>query len=274
MAATANSARDDWYRKLRANWRSGRTARRPFYRQCGLIARRHPAYLSASARTIDSRVFVSHDHRYLFVRVPKCANTTILSTLGLLERGHDAADLAAMDEGERQKVLRKRNMKLEFVRPSELDGATAKKVLAEYRKCIFVRNPFTRLASAYLHKVRSGDYADHRGLSADMSFASFCDYLADGGLHDNIHWFPQTSICPLSPAELDFVGRFENLADDLQALTRLIYGVSADAVTTKHRPTHAADHVRALYTEREMRLVAELYADDFSGFDYPADRLS
>lgn len=183
-------------------------------------------------------------------------------------------DLASLPAQEQKKMMRKQNMMQLFSRPSELSSSAAQTVLKKYCKAVIVRNPFSRAASAYLHKFRNGNAAQKFGLPSNLSFAGFCDYLRDGGLHDDIHWMPQSHICPLPPGTMDFIGKMENLAIDLPRLTNIVYGRSATIFTRQHHTTQANNHLRELYGTHEKRRVAELYAEDFTCFGYQPDKLS
>lgn len=256
---------------LSRRFKSFRFSRRPFYRRTGRYHRAHPVRRSASVHVVDGRTVISDAHRYLFVRIPKCANTTILTTLWLCENGYRAEDLERFSDDERRDLLRKQAMKTRFQRPSRLDHHQAAEVLEGYTKCIFVRNPFTRLASAYLYKfVRGkGDVGGRLGLGPAPSFGRFCDFLADGGLYVDIHWMPQAHLCPVPTHALDFVGRMEALGEDLDRLTQHLYGVAAPLLTRQHHATQAETHLRELYGTREIERVQHLYADDFEAFAYP-----
>ncbi|MDF1614765.1 sulfotransferase family protein [Desulfurivibrio dismutans] len=259
--------------KLSRHIRSFRYSWKPFYRHCGLNHSDHPVHASADVPTIDARIAISHQHRFLFVRIPKCANTTILTTLWLCESGTSSDVIETMDPRERKLLLRKPNMMKLFTRPSSLSRNDTREVLKNYCKAVIVRNPHSRLASAYLYKIRKGPTTQRLGLPKNLSFAGFCDYLHDGGLHADIHWMPQSHICPLPPEELNFIGKMENLAEDLPRLTRIVYGRSARIFTRQHHATQANKHLHELYGKYEKQRVAELYAKDFAFFDYDPEKL-
>lgn len=251
----------DWYKSFRIQ-------RRPFYRLCGLSRATHAVCRTNNVMTIDARIAISHRHRYVFIRVPKCANTTILATLGVHELGRSSEEIMALDDEQRRTLLRKQNIKQAFDRPSALSARRAREVLASYRVGMFVRNPFTRVASGYLHKVGAGGYTQRAGLPDSLSFAAFCDHLAEGGMYRDIHWLPQVDINPLPVERLDFVGRFESLATDLERFVSLVYGEGREAISRDHHATGANKRLRTLYTDREMEIVARLYAQDFRAFGY------
>jgi dermatan 4-sulfotransferase 1 len=264
----AARARGSW--SLRERWsdrlKSMRLARRPFYRACGFGRRSHPVVRHHAVALIDGRILISHEARYLFVRVPKCANSTILGTLAHAEQAAHGVDLP-------DDTSKKRELARAFDRPSALDTRVAHEVLGEYRHCMFVRNPFSRVASGYLHKMVAGDYAKRTGLPAKLSFRGFCEHLAAGGAWGDIHWLPQADICPIAPGRLHFIGHFEHLADDLERMARLLYGQPAALVTRDHHATGADSRLQELYCRHTRALVRDIYRRDFEAFGYDPEKL-
>ena len=240
----------------------------PFYRRSGVYSLRHPVQRTASLPSIDSRVVVSSERKFIFVRVPKCANTTLLTTLWLCAKGLGTEDLERYSADERKQLLRKQTMRHVFLSPSDLSSSQAYEALESYKTCIFVRNPFTRLASAYFYKIAKGRTAERLGLGPKPSFLHFCEFLRDDGLHADIHWMPQTHICPIPPERLHFVGRMENLVEDLDAMTQMLYQRSAPLLSRQHHATGADSRLRDLYGPEETEIVRNLYSDDFAAFGY------
>jgi len=268
----AARARGSW--SLRQRWsdrlKSMRLVRRPFYRACGLRRASHAVVRHDAIPLIDGRILISHEARYLFVRVPKCANSTILGTLAHAEQSTCLAESASKIP---KSAIKKRELARSFARPSTLDRRLAHAVLGEYRHCMFVRNPFSRVASGYLHKMKAGGYAQRTGLPENLSFLGFCEHLAAGGAWGDIHWLPQVDICPVPPERLHFIGHFENLAEDLDRLLHLLYDRPSDLITRDHHATGADQRLRDLYCRRSHELIRGLYRRDFAAFGYDAERL-
>lgn len=245
---------------------SARMRNLPFYERCLPAA-------SDKLKAIDTRILVSDRHRFVYVRIPKCANSTIVLALGLQELGLDREYWDSLGAEERRRFFTHTLKKKTFRPPSSLNAEEALRVTHEYTRIMFVRNPFSRVASAYFDKIASGKYRQRLNLPENFAFADFCDYLADGGLLRNIHWIPQTAICPFAIDTLDFIGRFETLSADLTRLTRQIHGREQPIITLASHATGADDRLADLYTDREVRIIGELYADDFAAFGYPPDCL-
>jgi hypothetical protein len=230
----------------------------------------HPFYVSrprlwsAQLWEIDARIALSPERRFCYVRIPKSANTAVISTLF----HHDTGSVPG------RHVRPKRR----FRRPSTLPLLTPAALDTWY--CFsFVRNPYHRLLSAYLSKlVARGAKPPYREIGARirqrygggrLSFGAFCSYLADGGLYGNPHWFPQCSFVDAVGFErLDFVGRVETMERDVAHVMHAIFG-RADARTGKTSPpTGAAQRVGEHYDDTARGIVRELYRADFERFGY------
>lgn len=210
------------------------------------------------------RMAVSRRHGYVYVRIPKAANSTISKTLALYtwpERAHWFAS--------RDAIWAKRRFGRFGWR------TTPETLLADYFTFSFFRNPYSRLLSAFLQKMPKLKYQGMARAAQvkqvdEEGFRSFVAWLESGGLDANIHWAPQTSICPLPVASLDFVGHVENLDEDLAALVgRLFPGQCYDQPATRQRDRqHAVHKLQTYYDEALAQRVCALYRRDFEELGY------
>ena len=176
----------------------------------------------------------------IYVRNPKCASNSIQKYL---------TDAGGADARKRQ----------EYPLPILVNS--------RYFVFSFVRNPWERLLSAWLSKIREGSFlglADH-----ELTFVELVSCLenlrADGKFDSvNMHLRPQTTI--LSIAELDFVGRVESLEQDLHRLSDDL-GIARVPLLRLH--AFRADLVsQELYTPELVDRVARLYAEDITAYGY------
>jgi hypothetical protein len=231
--------------------REARLRRTPFYRT-------YPYRGRLPLADCDARGAVDPALRVFFNRIPKAANSSVAMQLAELRLGHAPSQ---------------RDAKRSFLRPSEL---TAQQVaeLTGYFKFTIVRNPYTRVLSAYLNKIVGGKKLAYmgrsRGEGAPPSFADFLAYLARDGLHANAHWTPQAALLLLPRERLDFVGRVERLNEDLQLVVTKLAPSSAAAVAgaAPPRATRAGTDLAHHYDARCAALVRELYGEDFAVFGY------
>jgi len=135
----------------------------------------------------------------------------------------------------------------------------------------FVRCPFTRLRSAYLNKIMTGQKQgaprEHAGFDADEvpDFAAFITAVCaqDPSLH-NPHWRAQAINLSYVHLSYDFIGRLENFEADWARL--------ATQLGLPPMPERAGQQTGTtpdtLYTAKSAALVADAFAVDFETFGY------
>ncbi len=141
-----------------------------------------------------------------------------------------------------------------------------------------MRNPYTRVLSAYLDKIAAAESGRYAYVAAslgktdisEVSFPDFVGFLERGGLFSNVHWAPQTSILPIDTRLLSFIGKVENLEVDLARLINRIPGMLAfNAVFTHEQGRRNSDALLSEYYDDDLvSRVLELYRDDFRSLGY------
>jgi len=202
----------------------------------------------ANAVTYSLRGF--DEHRCIFVHIPKAAGVSVAMALfGNLAGGHD-------DARDYRKVFGR-----DFWR---------------YFKFTFVRNPYTRLVSAYEFLRRGGHPAwrtDQRFRDDVLSeYADFPDFVLrwlKPGTDWPEHFRAQHEFVELGGRlVMDFVGRIENIEADFATVSDRL-GIQARL--QRLNPT-AEKHgtLREYYSSDAVeRRVREVYARDFELFGYP-----
>lgn len=227
--------------------------------------RRYPSRVDVNM--VNRRGAVCRSPEFIYFRIPKAANSTITMTLqGFLN------DISAG----------------EFKRPSEakalfsplgsLGQDDVEHLSERFYTFTFVRNPYSRIASAYLDKVGNSDKQKihvarwhGRDSSAPISFSEFCTYLQQGkGYLDDGHWARQCDLITMPADQLDFIGKIESLDQDLRHVIAALFGPDRDIriVSWKKNTTGASSRVRELYGQPEMEIIREVYAEDFRVFGY------
>jgi len=143
-----------------------------------------------------------------------------------------------------------------------------------YYSFTFVRNPLTRLHSAYLFLRQGGiNNRDHawskKYLKVVNSFEDFVlNYLGEDEIINHIHFLPQHYfVCDgsMNP-EVNFIGRYENLDDDFGKICRTL-GVEKKLMLTNQSAREKLS-MDEIYTDSMKKTVFELYKDDFTIFQY------
>ncbi|XP_077375776.1 carbohydrate sulfotransferase 8 isoform X2 [Festucalex cinctus] len=178
-------------------------------------------------------IFVEDKHKLLYCQVPKsgCSNwkRTLMVLAGVAsdphnishDTAHFGSTLQTLNNFDRQGIIRR---------------------LGSYTKVMFVREPLERLVSAYRDKFENpNDYyhtnfgkpiiskyrpnASRSALESGsgVTFQEFVQYLVDvhRPISIDIHWEAANQLCNPCLIDYDFIGKFENMAEESDLLLRL-----------------------------------------------------
>jgi hypothetical protein len=191
-------------------------------------------------------------HRCIFVHVPKAAGISVATALfGNAGGGHCEA---------------------RYYR--EVFGPD----FGAYFKFTFVRDPVTRLVSAYEFLRRGGHPAwpkdaafSKEVLSAYRDFDDFVlNWLTPGRPSPMPHFRPQIEFLTLgNRLVMDFIGRFENLADDFEVVCRRL-GIAAQLIHANRTATEPLPIAAYCTNDAVVRRVQDAYRRDFESLGYPS----
>jgi len=218
-------------------------------------------------------------HRYVAMTVPKVACTTIKMALQTWEGCGPPperwAEVHASSAG-----------------PTLLAYPTAQIVemlrSPDHLRFSFVRNPYSRLVSAWKSKLA---WADPQYRQLQTSIREACDYpvvdgqragpilfrdavqclLADPGVFDD-HWSLQVDLLVADVIDYHVVGRFERFGQQFHAILRRLHA-PPEVVGIARRvfnPTQPMP-LAAVYDPQLARRVYDLYVADFETFGYHKD---
>jgi|AntDeeMetagen134_2_1112570.scaffolds.fasta_scaffold00065_7 hypothetical protein len=216
----------------------------PFYR-------RYPYRDGISINSADARGLVDFDLGVFCNRIPKAANSSVIVNLAYRKFGRE--------------IPSKEAKKL-FLTPSQLRSSEVERVSGLFRFA-FVRNPYTRVLSAFLDKIDRRERRKNR----EASFLEFLEYLEKDGLLSNAHWAPQTSLLLIPFNEFDFFGKTENLNEDLGFVLDQVQGHKENEkmLSALGNATGASGKLETYYDDQAKAKVDQLYREDFECFGYP-----
>ena len=220
---------------------------------------------------IEYRFNLSEKHQYLYVETPKVACTTIKAVLqGAEGRKVDQVGADAIhNRGQSPLHSPKNNPKL-FFRILNSESA--------YR-FTFVRNPYTRLLSAYLDKIRQKPIFDEwrvrrlqqlsLPINENISFHDFVKSLENADPQKmDAHWRPQVLLIAQTNVHYNFIGRFENLNEDIKNVARYLgFSDSLDFIKNPH-VTNSDQKIKKYYNKELFKMVNEIFLDDFKELNY------
>jgi hypothetical protein len=238
------------------------------------VAENADLFGTVTPESVNFHANVSLQHRYLYYETPKVACSSVMVTLSRFETEDESLTFDLHEVHAISPLLSPVQVASSFKRLRDDAGFFA---------FAFVRNPFTRLLSAYLDKIRGrmphkriilrqlGRYDGT--LAGEVTFAEFVDAVAAEPVQImDPHWKVQHHHLLRGRLRFDAIGRFERFDEDFAAIGRRLHPDFARYVQrdTRHA-TGAGAALRDHYDARLVEVVRRVYAEDFDGFGYERD---
>lgn len=245
--------------------------------------RRSAISVALAGRDIDYSNFYQNDNVAVFPalgiilnRVKKSGNSSVVAFLDNLERARSVGGVGAAPASVQEVKSLRRLHVLPLSAILRLRG---------FATLATVRNPYHRTISGFLDKIAGGTnprYADYPcfGESSVAAFETFLTACRKGDFFGNRHFQPQVRLLFQPASHFTAIARLERLVADMDALlvTRG-YPVGTAASLAEPHPLERRDATKIQNsTEKEhylsesaMRLIEDLYSEDFETFGY--DRL-
>jgi hypothetical protein len=186
-------------------------------------------------------LLINNANQWAFVHIPKTGGTTI-------------TNIISNQEG------------TQFITAHD----SVRMVPDDYFIFTFVRNPFTRLTSAWQHGVRKNKYS-----------TSFSHFLKTINLND-LWILPQSyyfSAGKTDAKKINFVGKYEEFTNDAKVIlnkinvdVKYIPHLNRNPIYDNHPSLKQEKYYKSFYTEEWMKdWVRDNYKDDFKIFNYDMD---
>lgn len=231
-------------------------------------------------KILAKHILVNDEHKFLFCSVPKAACSNWKRVLMVLQG--EAVDANA---------IRRVNHK-GFTTLEDLPPLAVKRTLREYYKFMFVRDPLSRLESAYKDKFVRNNTSFHKSYGRkiikhvrknapvnakgdDVSLKEFLQYVSESRVEDmNEHWMPLFELCQPCAVSYDFIGSVENLESDATEVLRELHveeQVSFPKQQSWYQTTGKGHHDLNLadVPSKLLQKVVSKYAKDYGLFSYP-----
>jgi len=255
--------------------------RRPLRKDLGKVTRQYVAALGW--RSVNRHTHISLVNRYVYVEVPKAGCGTMKATLG----GVEAARLNQQAVAAIQERPHDASRMTPFVKPFQLPPDLLEEVLTsrKFRRFTVVREPASRLLSAYLEKIRQGlpqatpvldDLRSRLGdqapdAASEITLAQFIEVVgAQTSREQDPHWRRQHDQLGLSFINYDAIIHLEDLDASWSTIAALTSTPDLREQFYCRNSTGAGARMDEHYTPALRKAVAEIYADDYRVLKYRA----
>ncbi len=206
----------------------------------------------------------------VFNRIKKSGNTTVSAFLADLSNDFSYE----VEKGFKEKLLKPKKMRIFDIRK-----------IKTLKSLVVVRNPYSRALSGFLDKLSRGTSSTYQGFSGfgndtPEGFLAFLQFLKNGNMHLNRHFWPQEELLFQPVERFDYVIKLENIEVGMQKLLEDIGKDPAYAAALKsphkveaggRKITSASRRLQQYFTPAAIILVQEIYAKDFRTFDYSTE---
>ena len=146
-------------------------------------------------------------------------------------------------------------------------------------KFCFVRNPYERLLSAYLDKIKQRK-GQHYAVQIQLGYGPFSDHILtfdefvnalieQSPMHMDPHWRTQYYATFQNGIEYNFIGKFENFENDLKIVLDRLKIDSALYLTKEDKhATNAGSKIDDYFTSELKEKVYQKFKIDFEYFGY------
>lgn len=188
-------------------------------------------------------------YKCIYVHIPKTAGTSILSALGQKGRGRNHF-------------------------PWYIYHSASPRKFNKYFKFAFVRNPWTRLYSAYRYLRSGGNQVEDLKISHQINeYANLEEFiingLGEGFFRNNPIFIPQSFFVIGLSGEVvvDFIGKYENLNEDFRVAAEKIGVKPALPKTNVSKQVNNKNEL-FLISPESKKIIYELYKQDIKYFQY------
>lgn len=225
---------------------------------------------------------VSHQHRFIFIHIPKTAGTSIEDAFDHFSEfkgrgGQDHRTIRDLEPLRPEYFLtpdagRYRDLGRRYANRLRNTKNPANRIYVnadqyqDYFKFSFVRNPWSRAVSWYKNVIRDEIHRAEFKIPENISFKEFIiDYPDNWGLKPQTHWLKSFN----GDYPLDFVGRFESLESDFKEACAKIG--SPPNISLPHKIKGNGVDYRTFFDQESVEILAERYSEEIDFFGYSFD---
>jgi len=186
---------------------------------------------------------ISHEHKCIFIHIPRTGGSSM------------EMDICGFDYGKKdEKLLYEKHLTVK-----DSINLYGKDIWDNYFTFTFIRNPWDRVLSLYLFKIDTN-------LIVDRGFKHFLENYEVSPWEQTPDTYENILEIPDGAKPIDFIGRFENLQEDFQQLSKKI-GLDKYKLTDGYNKTYH-NHYSNYYDGESKKKIYDLYKKDIEFFNY------
>lgn len=220
---------------------------------------------------------ISHQHKCIFIHIPKCAGTSIEKVLGHYDlydgrRKQDHRSLRMVEKPVQYLKLFNDDNLLDYLKTikykfkPQLNPYNKLNLKKEhynsYFKFTFVRNPWDRAFSWYKNVMRDEVHSKDLGLVNNISFEDFLKgNIGVRALRPQTYWIKDYN----GNINMDFIGKFENLQNDFNVVAETL---NLTQFQLPHELKSDNKSYKEFYSDKTKDIVWDFYKKEIKLFDY------
>jgi hypothetical protein len=177
--------------------------------------------------TPDCSYIINHIKKIIYCPIPKVANSSFRLWLYNIDLNLISENINYDDN-----LITYSNNNCTLINYTDIEKREIM-LNKNYYKIVFVRNPFSKLVSAYLNLIIFNDENEppeesiiyiysilniKNDINEKISFSEFIDYIINTP-DDKINYHLKSQYLFLQDYEFDFIGKYENINDDIKTLS-------------------------------------------------------
>lgn len=222
---------------------------------------------------------ISHRHKCIFIHIPKCAGTSIEKAFGHFEdysgdKKQDHRSIRMIEPINAQFLASKENG-MEFIKRLWIQIKSPKnprnrlsvsrEEYEKYFKFTIVRNPWARAYSWYKNVMRDELHLKEMRISKEIKLYDFIEaFKYTTVLRTQMFWIKNYK----GDIPLDFIGSFENLANDFRNACKLM---NVEPFNLPHEMKGTTNNYQDAYDSKTKDLVSKIYREEIEHFGYSFD---
>lgn len=232
----------------------------------------------ARAHLRERSPLISHEHRCIFIHIPKCAGTSVEVALGHWEGhegwgGQDHRTIRMIEpfpivsafssvENMHEVLHRQKYRHVTKIYNPKNSYTVTRDQYRSYLKFTIVRNPWARAFSWYQNVLRDPKHRASYGIEEDISLSQFLDrFVGRWALRPQPYWIRAFD----GSIPMDYIARFENLAADLE---EVFDRLGLDHGSIPHEQKGSGEDYKAHYDDAANEIVMRAFNEDIEMFGY------